>query len=346
MSIRVEKVKNKLAVKFPYSKTRVKKIKEINNREWNPDNKAWLLPYNYWSLQQIRKKFVSERIIIAKLLENDLVINDFKKQLNLEGYSGKTLEVYLSHIRKFNKFINKKLTKITDSEVNNYLIYLIEQELSHSFVNQAISAIKFLAREILDSREIAINITRPKKEKKLPQVLSKQEVAKILDSLDNPKHKTILYIVYSAGLRVSEVVKLKMDCIDSNRMLIRVVQGKGRKDRYTILSKSCLKQVKRYNELYQPGKWLFPGRKKDEHLTTRSVQRIFKKACKKGNINKEVSVHSLRHSFATHLLEKGTDLRYIQKLLGHKSSTTTEVYTHVSKRDISNIKSPLDNLID
>ncbi len=143
---------------------------------------------------------------------------------------------------------------------------------------------------------------------------------------------------------MSEVVRLKCEDIDSDRMLIRVREGKGKKDRYTLLSETCLKQLRKYYKKYLPGKWLFPGQKKSRHLTERSVQRIFKKASRKAKIKKDVSVHVLRHSFATHLLEAGTDLRYIQELLGHKSSKTTEIYTHVSKKDISNIVNPLDEL--
>ncbi|WP_052326470.1 tyrosine-type recombinase/integrase [Halobacteroides halobius] len=147
-------------------------------------------------------------------------------------------------------------------------------------------------------------------------------------------------------MRVGEVVRLKIEDIDSDRMLIRIRQGKGRKDRDTILSKGGLKQLRKYYKLYKPTGWLFPGGKPNSHLTRRSVQRIFKKACCKAKITKDVSVHSLRHSFATHLLERGTDLRYIQELLGHKSSRTTEIYTHVSKRSIGKIESPLDKLMD
>ena len=346
MTLRIQKSEDQLAVKFTYSERKVEKIKELDDRRWDPDSKAWLLPFEHEYLQQLQEKFDNERIIISTSLENELIIDEFEKQLNLEGYSEKTEKVYIGHIKQFAKFINKKLSQATDAEIKNYLLHLLDQDLSHSFVNQGISAIKCLAKKVLRNKDVTVVVSRPQKEKKLPEVLSKKEVAKILDSLDNPKHKTILYVVYSAGLRVSEVVKLKMDDIDSNRMLIKVNQGKGRKDRYTILSESCFKQIKMYYQLYQPQEWLFPGGKEGEHLTTRSVQRIFKKACRKANITKDVSVHTLRHSFATHLLEQGTDLRYIQKLLGHKSSTTTEIYTHVSKRDIANIESPLDNLIN
>ena len=159
---------------------------------------------------------------------------------------------------------------------------------------------------------------------------------KILQSLSNIKHKAILTLVYSAGLRVGEVVKLKPEDIDSDRRLI------GRKDRYTLLSDIALRILREYYKEYKPSKWLFEGARKGRHISTRTVQAIFRQACEKAGIKKEVSLHSLRHSFATHLLENGVDLRYIQEILGHKSSKTTEIYTHVSKASIASIKSPLD----
>ena len=168
---------------------------------------------------------------------------------------------------------------------------------------------------------------------------------KILTALTNEKHKTILFLIYSAGLRVGEVVKLKADDIDSERMLIHIVQGKGRKDRFTVLSQITLNQLRKYFMLYKPEIWLFPGQDNKSHITERTVEKVFKDACKIAKIKKKVSVHSLRHSFATHLLEGGTDLRYIQELLGHTSTKTTEIYTHVSQKSLRNISSPLDKMM-
>ncbi|MGC9338026.1 MAG: tyrosine-type recombinase/integrase, partial [Candidatus Cloacimonadia bacterium] len=171
-----------------------------------------------------------------------------------------------------------------------------------------------------------------------------EDVIRIFESVNNIKHKAILMLVYSAGLRVSEVVKLKPEDIDSKRNSVFIKGAKGRKDRYTILSDVALKTLRQYWEKSKPKKWLFPSQDKERHITTRTTQKIFSNACKKANIIKNVTVHSLRHSFATHLLESGTDLRYIQELLGHKSSKTTEIYTHVSKSSIGKIVSPLDKL--
>jgi len=194
-------------------------------------------------------------------------------------------------------------------------------------------------------QNICIDLERPKKEKKLPEILSKNEISKLLKAVKNLKHKAILYLVYSAGLRVGEVVKLKPTDIDSDRMLIHIIQGKGKKDRYTILSETALSILRQYVKVYKPEHWLFPGQHPDKHLTERSVQKVFDNARIDAKIRKNVSVHNLRHSFATHLLEGGVNLRYIQELLGHSSSKTTEIYTHVTQKNLSNIISPLDTIM-
>jgi integrase/recombinase XerD len=207
---------------------------------------------------------------------------------------------------------------------------------------QTISAIKFLYKYILKLPSPAIELPRPKKEEKLPNILSKEEVITLLNNVSNIKHRALLTLTYSAGLRVSEVVSLKLGDIDSQRMLVHIRQGKGRKDRYTILSQTALDILRQYARQYRLTDWLFPGENEQTHLSERSAQKIFSTVRSKVGIKKNVSIHSLRHSFATHLLEAGTDLRYIQTLLGHKNSKTTEIYTHVSQKDILRIRSPLD----
>ncbi|NMB38540.1 MAG: tyrosine-type recombinase/integrase [Firmicutes bacterium] len=191
----------------------------------------------------------------------------------------------------------------------------------------------------------AEKIRRPKKITRLPRVLSEREVAKLIGALTNLKHRTIMTVLYSAGLRVGEVVRLKAGDIDSSRMLILVSSGKGRKDRFSILSPVTLETLRQYYRVYRPQKWLFPGAKPGSHITERTVQKVFVQAKDKAGIHKQATVHSLRHSFATHLLEAGTDLRYIQELLGPQSSKTTEIYTRVTSHDLRRIQSPLDRLV-
>jgi site-specific recombinase XerD len=276
---------------------------------------------------------------------NDNILRKYTQELTIQGYSSKTKKCYINHIKRFNNYINKHIIEITENDVKMYLSYLMEKECSHSYVNQAISSIKFLNEYVLHKSKLTVYIERPKKERKLPNVLSKKEVKSVLTSLKNNKHKTLLALIYSSGLRVGEVVKLKINDVDSQRMLIKIEKGKGNKDRYVMLSESILLQLRRYYKEYRPNKWLFEGADEDKHITERTVQRIFKNACEKGCVTKKVSVHSLRHSFATHLLENGTDIRYIQELLGHACSKTTEIYTHVTNKNIMNIKSPLDDIM-
>jgi site-specific recombinase XerD len=198
----------------------------------------------------------------------------------------------------------------------------------------------------LYKRPMAIaGVPRPLKEKKLPNVLSQEEVLRIFECVDNLKHKTLLMLIYSAGLRVGEGVKLKISDIDSNRKMIHIHDAKGRKDRYTLLSDAVLVMLREYYKEYRPKEYLFEGAAGRKHLSERSVEHVFERAVKAARIVKPISLHGLRHSFATHLLESGVDLRYIQELLGHNSSKTTEIYTHVSKRQIEKIINPLDNAL-
>jgi len=190
----------------------------------------------------------------------------------------------------------------------------------------------------------ATTIPRPRKEQRLPTVLGQEAVTRLLNTVENLKHLSLLMLVYSGGLRVSEVVKLRPEDLDEERGLIRVRQGKGRKDRYTILSSLAVDALHAYRASYPLTRWLFPGAKPGRHLTDRSAQKVMYRACQKAGIPQQATIHTLRHSFATHLLESGIDLRYIQNLLGHASSKTTEIYTHVSRKNLQNIPSPLNAL--
>jgi site-specific recombinase XerD len=193
-------------------------------------------------------------------------------------------------------------------------------------------------------KKFIYEVRRPTKDKKLPTILNKEEITRIIQAMKNIKHKAILMTIYSGGLRVSEAARLMPEDLDRQRMLIHIHGSKGRKDRYTKLSEKALKVLDEYMARYRPGKWIFEGAKAGRHLSRRTIEKIFDQACEKAEIQKDVSVHDLRHSFATHLLEGGVDLRYIQELLGHASSKTTEIYTHVSTKNLSKIISPLDNL--
>ncbi|MTI71206.1 MAG: integrase [Firmicutes bacterium] len=358
MNIKI--IDKNIMIKTKYDKEKVNKIRKIDGRVWNSEKKYWSIPYNAKSLSKLIKFFINEDIDWEEIFKVTLIDfkklykidinkekNEMYKLLTLKGYSEKTKISYIGHLKRFLEYYDVKTEKLTKEHVERYMYHLLQDKNnSHSFVNQTLSSLKIYYDEILKKGRILYNIPRPKKEKKLPKILSEMEVKNILNNIKNLKHKAILYIVYSSGLRVSEVAKLKVKDIDSSRMLIHVVQGKGKKDRYTMLSNATLNILREYSRSYKPKNWLFPGGNEGKHITERTIQRVFKNACANANINKEVSIHVLRHSFATHLLESGTDLRYIQELLGHKSSKTTEIYTHVSKTNISNIKSPLDKMFN
>jgi integrase/recombinase XerD len=197
---------------------------------------------------------------------------------------------------------------------------------------------------VLGRPKLALRIPRPRKERQLPAVLSPEEVARILARARNPKHRALLMLLYSAGLRVGEVVRLRVPDLDVERGLVRIRRGKGGKDRYTLLARRAIEAVRLYRDAYPTTGWLFPGPNPDRHLTTRTVQRIVKNVAEAAGIEKDVSSHTLRHSFATHLLEGGTNLRVIQELLGHQSARTTQIYTHVARSTLETVRSPLDNL--
>jgi site-specific recombinase XerD len=210
-------------------------------------------------------------------------------------------------------------------------------------MNLVLSALKFFYKNIMKNFNINEQ-KRPIKDKILPIILSKEEITKMVDMEKNPKHKLLLMLCYSSGLRVSEVVALKKEHIDLSRKVVIIKLGKGRKDRNTLLAANSIQYILDYFLFYDIDKWVFPGQTASRPLTVRTAQRIFDKAAKKAEIIKDVSIHNLRHAFATHLLEKGYDIRYIQDLLGHASIRTTERYTHVAKRVVLNITSPLDDL--
>ena len=270
-----------------------------------------------------------------------------RKELTLRNYSPRTVKAYRSCLRSFVKYFAPRHPRdLTQTDVREYLLHLIgEKNLAAATVNQVFNALRFLYVELYKMPFTIGNIPRPKKEKQLPVVLSQEEVVKILDAVENLKHKTLLMLIYSAGLRVGEAVRLKIEDIDSQRRLIYLKGAKGKKDRYTILSDVALGSLRKYYKEYKPKDYLFEGAEGRRHLSERSVQNVFGRAVKVAGIRKQVTVHSLRHSFATHLLESGVDLRYIQELLGHSSSKTTEIYTHVSQKTLGKIVSPLDTAV-
>lgn len=265
-----------------------------------------------------------------------------EKRLKIKRYSESTVKTYKSLLSNFfNYYSDQEIDKINRNDIQAYLLHLIDSGYSESLQNQAINAIKFFYEKVLNHPRTIYKAERPKREKRLPTVLSSGEVRSIFNQVENIKHKTILVVIYSSGFRISELLNLKINDIDSKRMLIHIKGSKGRKDRLVILSEVALKMLRQYYIDYKPKTWLFEGANSGKYSAS-SCRSILKRAVLKAGIKKHVTLHTLRHSFATHLLESGTDIRYIQSLLGHNSSRTTEIYTHVSQTHLQKIKSPLD----
>jgi site-specific recombinase XerD len=269
-----------------------------------------------------------------------------KADLALKGFSSQTQRYYLRHASDFAKHFNRSPAQMGEEEVRAFLLHLVEErKISAGHQSNCVSALKFLFRHTLKRPEVVLHISNPKKPKTLPVVLSKEEVLAIYEAIDSLKYKAIMATAYSAGLRVSEVCKLQVSDIDSKRMLIHVRQGKGEKDRYVMLSEQLLVLLRAYyKSLKQKGSYLFAGQDPQRPISAGAIYRVLKKAAKKAGVSKKVSMHTLRHTFATHLLEAGGDIRVLQVLLGHASIRTTTQYTRVSSQHVSRTKSPFDSL--
>ena len=268
-------------------------------------------------------------------------------ELVLRGCVRQTRSPYSAHVRRFYAGRPRTDPVAKDGEVRSWMLDMLRSGLSHSYANQALSALRFLHRHVLNAPAPVADIPRPKREKRLPKILSESEVRRFLDELGSPKHRAITFILYSAGLRVGEAARLQVEDVDSQRGQIHVRRGKGGKDRYAILSSVVLAVLREYVRVDRPVHWLFPGgHRPDRHITTRSIQRQVSRAGKRAGIQKRVTPQMLRHSFATHLLEGGTDLKSIQELLGHEKIPTTVIYTHMAQRNLRKVKSPIDRLFE
>ena len=273
-------------------------------------------------------------------------IQRFKNYLTAKRYSKSTVKTYSEAIASFFNFYAEKPTAEID---NNDIIFfnnedILKNNLSASYQNQVVYAVKLFYAVVQDKKIVMELIERPRREHKLPNVLSKEEVKAILVALKNQKHKSMLSLIYACGLRRSELLNLELTDVQSDRKILLIRQSKGKKDRIVPLSEKILEMLRSYYLEYRPKKWLFEGQNPLTQYSERSLEQVLKKSIITVKINKPVTLHWLRHSYATHLLENGTDLRYIQELLGHTSSRTTEIYTHVSTKNIQLIKSPFDDL--
>ncbi|MFT3796470.1 site-specific tyrosine recombinase/integron integrase [Flavobacterium sp.] len=349
-----------ISIHFEKNRDFIPLVKHELHATWSPTKLFWYLDYSEANKKRIMDTLTGHAEIDAAALERkeygnrynmanielpDQIrehINRFRKWLETKRYSDATVMTYCGLVVFFCKYLlRKNCTELTPMIVSRFNYeFIVEPKKSIAYQNQAINAIK----QYFEYRNITVEfgeIERPKREKKLPVVLSMEEVKRIIDCTHNLRHKTLLSLIYSGGFRLSEALQLKLCDIDSSRMLIHIKSAKGRKDRYTLLSQKALAIMREYYRVYAPKTYLFENAN-GQCYSPRSVQNVVKQAAIRAGIQKRITPHSLRHSFATHLLESGTDLRYIQNLLGHNSPKTTMIYTHVSDVAVQKIRNPFD----
>ena len=337
-------------------------IKQMPFNKWDANNKWWSVPYSEQLLQQICTAAGNAKMNVtikeeevfgkqtARITASDIpnyrkCPDEMNQKLIELRYSEHTRRTYTSAFEEFiNYYHCHDISAINEPMIVAFIRYLVtDRKVSTTYQNQAINAIKFYYEKVLGGARKVYYIDRPRSEKTLPVILHTSEIAAIFKQVENLKHKTLLMLAYSTGMRISEIVNLKIGDIDSQRKQIKIVQGKGKKDRYTVLSEKVLPLLREYYKEYKPEIYMFEGARGKQYSTT-SIQNILHMAVTRAGIKKRVTMHTLRHSFATHLLEQGTDLRYIQSLLGHENTKTTQIYTHVTTKGFESIKSPLDNL--
>ena len=360
------------AVFVPTSET-VAAIKKVSRRRYSKAHRCWLVPNEVQILDRIKTLFSplgyriyengklkyspsqdrqnwrnrQQYLIKGAQTEVGQILIAYSDLLIGMQYSWHTVKSYSNYFRRFvESFGVERVKHLQRADIQDYLNTLAKMDIAYSTLNQHINAIKFYYEKVLRQPRRVYQVRRPRKANKLPEVLSKGEIKLIFQCIKNVKHQLIVFLTYSAGLRLNEVVQLKLADIDYDRMLIKINNSKGKKDRFVPLSNAILTLLQRYIKEYHPDTWLFEGQYKGEPYSKRSVQAIFRRAKNKAEIRKEVSFHTLRHSYATHLLEAGTDVRLIQELLGHADIKTTLRYTHVSKNLIRQIKSPFDTLFE
>ncbi len=362
----------------------VKIFKDILKAMWSKTNTAWYLESSKENYDKIIKAFRNVAIINDQRLEefkktdkesssifsdnfrekkqttytplsemsarltdeNYYAYKKFIQQLELKGYSKSTIRTYSSEfIQLLNVLKNYPAESLSVDRIKDYLHYCVKDlKLSEATIHSRINALKFYYEQVLNRDHFFLEIPRPKKRLQIPKVVSKEQIAILINSIENTKHKTIIMLAYACGLRVSEVVSLRVRNIDSDRKLLIVEQGKGKKDRVVSLGPGMLIMLRNYYSIYKPVNYLFEGQYKSEHLTARSIQKVLQDAKKKSGITQAGNMHMLRHSFATHLLDKGIDVVFIQKLLGHNDIKTTLKYLHVTNKDLIHIISPLEDI--
>ena len=370
LGVEIWVIGKQIQIKLPKNETDIQFLRSFQYIRWNKYEFHWVVP-NYGKNLELLQNYFNTRVTTLEFrkepeqkpvpiftkpesittlalltAENRLEMERFGQWMEHKRYSASTVETYAQAIAVFLRFISPKTSAEAINEDMQRFVnhYMIPRGLSFSYQNQAINAAKLFFRLIHGSAIITEQLERPRREHKLPNVLSKEEIKAILGASQNQKHRAMLSLIYACGLRRGELLNLKPANIDSKRHLLLILNAKGKKDRVVPISDKVIEMLRAYFTIYRPKVWLFEGQYAGEQYSETSVQEVLKYSVKKVGIKKPVTLHWLRHSYATHLLEAGTDLRYIQELLGHKSSKTTEIYTHVSEKSLQKISSPFDNL--
>lgn len=346
---------SRIKVWLPYNNHELRsEFKKLNTTWWHPNQKLWSIVNTEENLALMKKvfnnnfevKLLNKKVSLPNIVLNqksEKILSTYKQKLILSAYSKNTINTYAHEMKFYLKYFeNNNIIQVNKKQIEAYVFKLITKyNISESKQNTLINAIKFYYEKVLNQDREIYDIKRPKKSKQLPNVLSMEETFKLINSPTNIKHKAILYTLYSAGLRNSEVLNLRVRDIHSNDGYLFIKGGKGKKDRYSILSNSLLELLRKYYKQHKPSYWLFEGQDGGKY-SSKSIQNIFRKAQQKSGASPWSTPHTLRHSFATHLLENGQNLRTIQHLLGHSSSKTTEIYTHILSVNNKNTISPLD----
>lgn len=339
----IHKGEKRVKLVFEYDDGLIGIVKKIPGARWSKTMHCWHIPTENFSPEAFNVLPLYSKEMSACVSE---AITRFERYLNNQRYSASTKDNYLSAIRVFFKFLNyKDPAAVTYEDIHQFNErYILRARKSASSQNIHLSALKLFYQAVQNSNIDIAQLERPRRAHYLPQVFSKEEVAKILSAPVNLKHRTMLALLYSCGLRCGDLINLKIMDIDGNRMLMHIKNGKGRKDRIVPLSPKLIVVLRTYFKAYKPQVYLFNGDTKGEPYSPTSLRQVFHRAVESAGIKRGAKLHWLRHSYATHLLEAGTDLRYIQQILGHSHSKTTEIYTHVSTTSLLKIKSPFDDL--
>ncbi len=334
-------------ISFPYNIKRIQWLKTNLKAHWSQSKQMWYVLDNVYhrTLFGLEEKYYSNSILRDIATVNQPALKRYIEQLKLNGYSPNTIRTYTNEFVQLLKILKAHpVDQLSSEKLRSYFLYCISKlKLSENLIHSRMNAVKFYFEKVLFHEKLFLEIPRPKKPSTLPKAISTRDIKKMLSIIDNPKHQLLLKMCYGMGLRVSELVRLKITDIDSGNMQVLVNKGKGKKDRYVTLPESVLDLLRTYYKEYKPREFLFEGQNGGQY-TVRSAQLVFKTAMRKAKINKNIGIHGLRHSYATHLIEQGTDIRFVQELLGHNNIKTTMIYTSLTDQTKRRIKSPLDNI--